>query len=108
MAAFIALTGWIASLVTHLAPSLADDGSDKVQYDTSTIGGLVNANASDGGHKPPKKFFLPNVVATWPWPRRLNQYYPEVSAESSAWIRSFTAFSPKAQESFDRCNFGKT
>jgi hypothetical protein len=55
-----------------------------------------------------EEYFIPDTLATWPWPRRLNQHYLEVSAESSAWAVSFEAFSPKAQATFDRCQFSKS
>jgi hypothetical protein len=108
--ALIALTDWITNLASRLVPSWADDMNEKVrvQYDRSTIGESVNTNPRDGDHKPLKKFFIPNTLATWPWPRRVNEYTTEVCAESSAWVKSFPAFSPKAQESVDRCKFGKT
>ncbi|KZT01823.1 terpenoid synthase [Laetiporus sulphureus 93-53] len=48
---------------------------------------------------------LPETMAAWPWPRRINPCYEEVAAESSAWLRSFKAFSPASQYAFDRCDF---
>lgn len=55
----------------------------------------------------PEKFFIPNCLENWKWPRHLNPHYPEVKAESAAWVRSFGAFSPKAQHAYDRCEFSK-
>lgn len=55
-----------------------------------------------------KEYFIPNVLATWSWPRRLDQYYPEVNAETTACAASFQTFSPEVQKLFDRCHFGKT
>ncbi|KAI0642461.1 terpenoid synthase [Trametes meyenii] len=52
-------------------------------------------------------FRLPDTLADWPLPRRINVHYPEVSEESIVWIRSFNAFSPAAQQIFERGNFGK-
>ncbi|KAI0331842.1 terpenoid synthase [Cubamyces sp. BRFM 1775] len=49
---------------------------------------------------------LPDTMSRWPFPRRINPYYPEVAEESASWLRSFHAFSPAAQRAFDRCEFG--
>ncbi|KAI0291779.1 terpenoid synthase [Multifurca ochricompacta] len=51
-------------------------------------------------------FYIPNVLENWKWPRRINPHYLEVKAESAAWVRSFGAFSPRAQAAYDRCDFG--
>ncbi|KAI0295705.1 terpenoid synthase [Russula brevipes] len=51
------------------------------------------------------KYYIPNNLDHWQWPRHLNPYYAEVKAESAAWARSFGAFSPKAQHAYDRCDF---
>ncbi|KAG1796028.1 terpenoid synthase [Suillus plorans] len=61
--------------------------------------------AGDGCDQPLKKIFIPDVLARWPFSRRLNQHYSSVRAESSAWFASFKVFSPKAQEAFDHCDF---
>ncbi|KAI0067235.1 terpenoid synthase [Artomyces pyxidatus] len=53
----------------------------------------------------PSQICLPNPLARWPIPRRLNPHYAEVKAESIAWIHSFQAFGPKSQKAFDRCDF---
>jgi hypothetical protein len=104
------LIWWITHLTTHLlsrpVPALVDDGRDRVA-DNSLTTMSVTDKVSSRDDRSLKKYFIPNTLATWPWPRCLNQYYPEVGAESSAWITSFQAFSPKAQEAFNRCNFGK-
>ncbi|KAG2124659.1 terpenoid synthase [Suillus clintonianus] len=65
---------------------------------------VVHVNAGDGYDQPLEKFFIPDLLARWPFPRRLNHYYPKVRAESSAWLESFKAFSPKAQDAFNRCD----
>ncbi|KAI0066962.1 terpenoid synthase [Artomyces pyxidatus] len=52
-----------------------------------------------------EKFYIPNCLENWKWPRAINPYYEEVKAESAAWARSFGAFSPKAQHAYDRCDF---
>jgi len=51
------------------------------------------------------QFYLPDLVAQWPWPRVLNQHYAEAKPESDEWLRSFEALDAKSQKSFDRCNF---
>jgi hypothetical protein len=53
------------------------------------------------------QFYLPDLVAQWPWPRVLNQHYAEAKPESDDWLRSFEALDAKSQRSFDRCNFGE-
>jgi len=93
-------------MTSCLAMSNEDYNSDTC--DSPAVDNLAGPNASDGDADPQKQYFLPNVLETWPWPHRLNQYYPEVDPESAAWTRSFQAFSPEAQKSFDRCRFGKT
>jgi len=103
-----ALTDWIAHLALRLVPSVAEDDRDSIACSSLTTEQRVNAIAGSGNDKPLKKYFIPNTLETWAWPRRLNQYYPEVNAESSAWITNFRAFSPKGQEAFDRCHLGKT
>lgn len=52
-------------------------------------------------------FRLPDTLATWPWPRRVNPHYAEVKAASAAWLESFHAFSPKAQKAFNVCDFSE-
>ncbi|CAL1709814.1 unnamed protein product [Somion occarium] len=51
------------------------------------------------------QFCIPDILRTWPWPRRLSPHYAICKAESSAWCESFEAFSPKAQDAFNRCDF---
>jgi hypothetical protein len=51
------------------------------------------------------RYRIPDNLTNWKWPRHLNPYYPEVKAASATWARSFGAFSPKAQEAYDRCDF---
>src|SRR6266571_6723691 len=53
------------------------------------------------------QFSLPDPLAQWPWPRKLNQHYAEVKPESDNWIHSFEALDPESQRSFDLCNFCK-
>jgi Delta6-protoilludene synthase len=53
----------------------------------------------------PERYYIPNNLDQWKWPRHINPHYAEVKAESAAWAKSFEAFSPKAQEAYDRCDF---
>ncbi|KAK0670689.1 isoprenoid synthase domain-containing protein [Cercophora samala] len=48
---------------------------------------------------------LPDTLRNWPWKRTINPHYEDCKRESEAWIESFQAFSPKAQQAFNRCNF---
>ncbi|KAJ3967193.1 terpenoid synthase [Lentinula raphanica] len=52
-----------------------------------------------------QQFILPDTLHSWPWQRKLNPNYKKVKAESSAWIESFHAFTPQAQDAFNRCEF---
>ena len=51
------------------------------------------------------KFYLPDCLATWKWPRHINPHYAEVKEVSAAWLRGFKAFSPKKQYAYDVCDF---
>ncbi|KAI9447564.1 terpenoid synthase [Lactarius indigo] len=53
----------------------------------------------------PERYYIPKTLENWKWPRRINPYHNEVHAAAVAWIRSFGAFSPRAQEAYDRCDF---
>ncbi|EGO20563.1 hypothetical protein SERLADRAFT_476859, partial [Serpula lacrymans var. lacrymans S7.9] len=52
-----------------------------------------------------ERFRFPDTLANWPFERRLNPFYEEVKAESSAWVESFKPFNEKAQRAFYRCDF---
>ncbi|PIL22415.1 terpene synthase [Ganoderma sinense ZZ0214-1] len=54
----------------------------------------------------PQTIRLPETMANWPLPRRLNPHYAAVVEQSAEWISSFGAFGPKAQLAFDKCNIG--
>jgi hypothetical protein len=98
------------TITPQVLPPLADDDRDGVTNGSPATerSSLSNA-ASDGDDEPVEKVFLPNnILATWPWPRSLNQFYPEVAEASTSWIGSFKAFSPDAQEAFNRYRYGKT
>ena len=49
---------------------------------------------------------VPDLLADWPWARRINPLYKEVAAEGNAWLRSFSPFNSKSQHAFERCMFG--
>lgn len=50
------------------------------------------------------RVFIPNVLAKWPWPSQINPNYATVKKEADAWMASSQAFSPKAQDAYERCN----
>ena len=52
--------------------------------------------------------YLPNTLANWPWPRRINPYFEEVKAEANEWLRSFNALTPQSLKAFEKCDFGMT
>lgn len=54
----------------------------------------------------PKMFYLPNTMANWPWPRRINPFFEQVKVEADEWFRSFNALSPKSLKAFEKCDFG--
>ncbi|KAH6645714.1 terpenoid synthase [Truncatella angustata] len=49
--------------------------------------------------------YLPDLEAGWLWPRRLNIHTAEIKQECLKWVASFGAFTPQAQQTFDKCNF---
>lgn len=50
---------------------------------------------------------LPDLLAHWPWPRKIHPDASKASMQSADWVRSFTPFkSAKAQAAFDKCEFG--
>ncbi|KAF8915999.1 terpenoid synthase [Mucidula mucida] len=53
----------------------------------------------------PSYYTLPDTLRNWPWQRRDNPWLAEVKRESSAWAESFQAFSPRAQNAFNMCDF---
>jgi hypothetical protein len=53
----------------------------------------------------PTHFRLPDMLSNWPWPRHLNPHYDVCKEESVAWLETFHAFSPKAQQGFNLCDF---
>ena len=57
-------------------------------------------------HSPLACVRVPDLLANWPWTRRINPLYEDVAAEGNAWLRSFSPFNPKSQYAFERCMFG--
>lgn len=55
----------------------------------------------------PVRIFIPNVLVRWPWSRKINPNYAVVKKEAGAWIASFQAFNPKAQDAFNLCDFSQ-
>ncbi|KAH7930432.1 terpenoid synthase [Leucogyrophana mollusca] len=60
----------------------------------------------DDAHTP-GRFYFPDTMAAWPWPRTINSHFEEVKVASDTWFRNFKAFSPQSQKSFDRCDFDR-
>ena len=51
-------------------------------------------------------FYIPDVLADYPWKRQFNSHYKEVKEESDQWMYSFEAFSAKSPYAFDKGDFG--
>ncbi|KAJ6479121.1 terpenoid synthase [Mycena sanguinolenta] len=49
--------------------------------------------------------YLPDTLRNWPWLRHLSPHYPVCKEESEAWLETFKAFSPEAQQAFNLCDF---
>lgn len=50
-------------------------------------------------------FILPDILAQWPWRRDINPLSgSQAKAESTAWILSFNAFTPRLQQALERGN----
>ncbi|KAG6330338.1 hypothetical protein ID866_8752 [Astraeus odoratus] len=52
-------------------------------------------------------FYLPNTMANWPWPRKMNPYFEEVKAEANEWFRAFNALTPQSLKAFEKCDFAR-
>ena len=48
------------------------------------------------------RYYIPNTLENWKWPRYVNPHYLEVKASSAAWARRFEAFGKKVQYAYDR------
>ncbi|CAA7261880.1 unnamed protein product [Cyclocybe aegerita] len=51
------------------------------------------------------RFYIPDTLANWPWPRAINPAYEECKAASAAWCEKYGAFSARAQKAFNLCDF---
>ncbi|KAF8433262.1 isoprenoid synthase domain-containing protein [Boletus edulis BED1] len=67
-------------------------------------GSILDKNTNKHG-RPTRRVFIPNVLGRWPWPHRINPNYAAVRKEADAWVTNFHAFSPKAQDAYNRCDF---
>ncbi len=56
----------------------------------------------------PAKLYFPDILESWPWPRRINSYFAEVKVESDKWIEGFRAFDARGVKAFNKCNFGRS
>ena len=70
---------------SHIKPALVPTDNDKTQ----------------------KYLYIPDTMSDWPWPRKINPFYEEVTAESNAWFKSFKPFTPESQYAYDKCDFGR-
>ena len=50
------------------------------------------------------RYYLPNTLKNWKWPRHLNPHYLEVKEDSEAWARRFEGLGRKAQYAYDQSN----
>jgi len=47
---------------------------------------------------------LPNLLANWPWQRRINPHYEEARAETEKWVHNLDMFVDEASQTrFDKC-----
>ncbi|KAI0744423.1 terpenoid synthase [Earliella scabrosa] len=49
---------------------------------------------------------LPDTLSRWPIPRRVSPFYNDIAPESAEWFRTFNAWNPQQQKSFDDGKFG--
>jgi hypothetical protein len=50
------------------------------------------------------RYYLPNTLKNWKWPRRLNPHYLEVKEDSEAWARRLEGLGHNAQHTYDKNN----
>ncbi|KAI0741799.1 isoprenoid synthase domain-containing protein [Daedaleopsis nitida] len=50
---------------------------------------------------------IPDLLVHWPWSRKINPLYEEVTVESDASLRTFKPFTPESHHSFDKCDLGR-
>ena len=51
------------------------------------------------------QYFIPDLLATWPWRRVYNSKLDEVNDEANAWMKSLALFEPDQLKKFYACNF---
>ena len=69
-------------------------------FDKSTV-----VEVEEGKNK--TYLYIPDTMDAWPWPRKMNPYYLQVTAESDAWLKSLKPFTPESQYAFDKGDFGR-
>ncbi|KAF8549863.1 terpenoid synthase [Imleria badia] len=104
----LSLTVLVAFLVHVTFPGISGLITKKCKSITSEL--LVREESAREKEKSvnkydrPTRIFIPNIFAKWPWHRRINPHYAAVKKDADAWITSFQAFSPKAQDAYNRCD----
>ena len=51
--------------------------------------------------------YVPDTMATWPWPRKFNTLYDEVEAESIAWLKYYKPYTPESQVAHEKGDIGR-
>ena len=92
--AFPGVSGWIARRRKSIT-------NDFVVRKESNLGTNVDK------YNRPTRIFIPKMLPSWPWPRRVNPHYAAVKKEADAWMASFQVFGPKARDAYNRCDFGR-
>ena len=54
------------------------------------------------------RYYIPDTLEKWKWPRLLNPHYLEVKAAFAAWAGSFEGFSQMAQYACDKADIRKS
>ena len=52
----------------------------------------------------PNRYYIPNTLENWKWPRRLNPHHLEVKEASAAWVGRFEGFGRMAQYAYNQCD----
>ena len=58
-------------------------------------------------HEAQTHIYLPDILAAWPWPRKINPHHREATAEANAWFKSLNPLTPESQYAFDKGDFGR-
>ena len=51
------------------------------------------------------QFFIPDLLATFPWQRNINPALAEVKDDSNAWVKSLALFEQAQLRKFYACDF---